>query len=103
MNAVNTANETGNGNAILNSFWEVSLDWERWSKTKYCPLNESYITDLGGFVKSRGTLLFERFDSNRGQWFKKEVELGPGYLADVRHACVNANRGENKKERKSTP
>ena len=26
-----------------------------------------------------------------------------GYLADVRHACVNANRGENKKERKSTP
>ena len=48
MNAVNTANETGNGNAILISFWEVSLDWERWPKTKYCPLNESYITDLGG-------------------------------------------------------
>ena len=48
MNAVNTANETGNGNAILISFWEVYLDWERWPKTKYCPLNESYITDPGG-------------------------------------------------------
>ena len=31
----------------------------------------------GGGVKSRGTLLFERFDSKRGLWLKKEVELGP--------------------------
>ena len=74
MNAVNTANETGNGNAILISFWEFSLDWERWPKTKYCLLNESYITDPGGFVKSRGTPLFERFEV----WFKTRAMVQKG-------------------------